>query len=64
METTRPLELCVVCDDPTGRAGRGEDSLYCSVCEEQAAHIPCGPFCAKCYNGHLLIIHQGVDPNY
>lgn len=35
-------ELCVDCDAPTGRAGRGEDSIYigdhgplCEQCREQ-----------------------------
>ena len=34
-------ELCCRCDEPTGRAGRGEDSLY--VTEEW------GPLCEDCW---------------
>ncbi|MFW6369094.1 MAG: hypothetical protein ACOC0J_00750 [Myxococcota bacterium] len=34
-------ELCSVCDEPTGRAGAGEDSLY----TEDGA----GPFCESCW---------------
>lgn len=42
----RPLEWCVTCDNPTGKAGRGEDSLYCETCDE-------GPFCSECFTEHL-----------
>ncbi len=59
----RPLEMCVVCDDPTGRAGRGEDSIYCDVCEVVGVNILCGPFCADCYDIHVRIVHGGTDPN-
>ena len=38
-------ELCVVCDTPTGHAGRGDGSLYCGGCGR-------GPFCDACYEGH------------
>lgn len=41
------LERCVECDEPTGRAGRGDDSLYCG-------HCGAGPFCAECHDLHLL----------
>lgn len=34
-------ELCVSCGEPTGRAGKGEDSLYADDDE--------GPFCENCY---------------
>lgn len=34
-------ELCAVCDEPTGRAGAGDDSLY-------AADV--GPLCQGCYD--------------
>jgi hypothetical protein len=39
---TRPYELCCSCNARTGRAGKGEDSLY-SVNGE-------GPFCEDCFN--------------
>ena len=35
------LEHCCECDEPTGRAGRGEDSLY---------HDDNGPFCSDCWH--------------
>ena len=41
----RPLELCFVCDEPTGRAGKGEDSLYCDECDK-------GPYCPECFRKH------------
>lgn len=34
-------ELCCECDEPTGRAGIGEDSLYTDDGE--------GPFCETCW---------------
>lgn len=35
------IEYCVVCEEPTGRAGRDEDSLY-----DGNGH---GPFCEHCF---------------
>ena len=34
------LEHCAKCDEPTGRAGQHEDSLYAG---------PYGPYCENCY---------------
>ncbi len=34
------LETCCECDAPTGRAGRGEDSLYAG---------DFGPYCGDCW---------------
>ena len=48
-ETT--LEKCVLCDEPTGRAGKGEDSLYCEVCEK-------GPLCSGCSENHGSTDHR------
>ena len=42
-------EHCCQCDEPTGRAGRADDSLYC--CD-------LGPFCEECYNEHLKTEHR------
>ena len=47
MSEIRELERCYDCDEPTGRAGRGDDSLYCEYCDK-------GPFCPDCFNGHSL----------
>lgn len=43
---TQSLERCYVCDDPTGRAGRNEDSIYVirQVDDEEV-----GPLCPDCY---------------
>jgi len=42
----RPLERCILCDEPTGRAGKGEDSLYVQT----AVDDEYGPFCEECYD--------------
>jgi len=44
---TTNVELCVLCDEPTGGAGCGEDSLYCDICD-------IGPLCEECWGigGH------------
>lgn len=42
---SRPLERCCYCDEPTGKAGAGEGSLYCTC--------GCGPFCEECYQTQL-----------
>ena len=41
------LEYCCVrgCEQPTGRAGRGDDSIYCDVCDA-------GPYCSECWKDH------------
>lgn len=39
------LEYCFRCGDPTGRAGRGDDSIY--IGDE-------GPFCEECYSNRNL----------
>jgi hypothetical protein len=45
MPTELPLERCYKCDEPTGRAGRSDDSLYCDECGQ-------GPFCSECMEQH------------
>ncbi len=42
----RGLEYCENCNEPTGRAGRGEDSLYCDEHD-------LGPLCPDCYDDHF-----------
>ena len=39
------LELCFLCDEPTGNAGRYEDSIYDDECK--------GPYCEECYQKFL-----------
>ena len=39
------IERCCTCDEPTGRAGRMDDSLYCTTCGK-------GPFCQSCFDIH------------
>jgi hypothetical protein len=41
------IERCSVCDDPTGKAGKGEDSFYCECGE--------GPFCSACWEEHKAV---------
>jgi len=50
-------EHCCVCDDPTGKAGQGDDSLFCESCED-------GPFCSECWNRHQCAGHSPIidDP--
>jgi hypothetical protein len=43
-------EYCCSCKRPTGRAGKGDDSLYCDVCGA-------GPFCEECYDSHIAWCH-------
>ena len=38
------IERCCDCDDPTGRAGRADDSLYVETEDDVI-----GPLCAECY---------------
>jgi hypothetical protein len=38
-------EECFICGDLTGRAGQGEDSLYCDECDK-------GPYCPDCFRKH------------
>ena len=35
------LEYCFICESPTGRAGRGDDSIY--------ADDDSGPYCPECW---------------
>lgn len=42
---TTKFETCCRCESSTGRAGRGEDSIYCPTCDT-------GPFCEECAAGH------------
>lgn len=42
-------ERCVVCDEPTGRAGRDDDSLYCGECD-------LGPLCQEHYDAHIVMV--------
>lgn len=38
----KTLEYCCECEEPTGRAGAGEDSLYTEDDE--------GPYCEGCFD--------------
>lgn len=39
------LEMCIECDEPTGKAGRQDDSFFCRICDK-------GPFCEICCERH------------
>jgi hypothetical protein len=46
------LETCVQCYEPTGRAGRSDDSIYCELLtdyEGQEIGDEIGPLCVACY---------------
>lgn len=45
---SKEIELCCRCDEPTGNAGKYDDSLYCEYCGE-------GPYCEKCFDQHMDI---------
>jgi len=40
------LETCTICDDETGRAGAGDDSLY--------LEDGTGPYCERCFEIRCL----------
>jgi len=45
------LEYCSICNEPTGRAGRGDDSLYFELLrpwQGYKAGEEIGPLCLKC----------------
>ena len=50
-------ELCTNCGDETGRAGKGEDSLYA----EEGTNQEYGPLCEECYR--LAQIPPHCDPD-
>ncbi len=41
------IERCCACDEPTDKAGQGEDSLY--------TDSGIGPFCGSCYEGAVNV---------
>ena len=49
---TEAFEYCCQCDDPTGRAGVDEDSLYTDDNR--------GPFCIDCYE-ELVMLTEGQN---
>lgn len=46
------IEKCAECGQPTGRAGAGDDSIFCS----HNGHVG-GPYCLKCYHE----LHRGGE---
>ena len=53
------LEYCCECDNPTGNAGRGEDSIYAELMVDGDE---IGPLCRECYDELLatkIIIDEG-----
>lgn len=47
------LEICIICGNPTDKAGASDDSIYCEFesCGE-------GPFCDPCYIKHKVRFHS------
>jgi len=43
--TAEDIERCSHCDEPTGRSGAGEDSLYSSLLDG----VKRGPRCESCF---------------
>jgi hypothetical protein len=54
------LEYCCECDQPTGRAGRGEDSIYIAYPDKEV-----GPLCEECRKAYWVCAKcgEGVYPN-
>ena len=58
MEKIRSInyESCEICGEPTGKAGKGEDSLYAEwritppTLPSRKKGTEAGPFCANCYD--------------
>ena len=50
----RDIEMCCNCNSPTGKAGRGDDSIYCECGD--------GPFCLDCY--HALLQEQSLVEDF
>ena len=55
------IETCDICGDPTGRAGKVEDSLY-GEWTINPPRLPskkqgeeAGPFCANCYDCLFIV---------
>ena len=51
----KELERCLICEEPTGRAGRAEDSLYPTLICSYSPFVlrygdEVGPLCGDCYN--------------
>ena len=42
----RPIEICIICGEPTGGAGRDEDSNYIYKYGDNES----GPLCDECYD--------------
>jgi hypothetical protein len=46
-------EYCFLCGEPTGRAGKGDDSIYCVRGD--------GPFCEECWHQHCEMCDAGDE---
>ena len=44
------IERCCVCDDATGRAGKGEDSIYFHDVDSEEL----GPLCERCSHDYTI----------
>ena len=53
-------ECCFICGGRTGRAGRGDDSLYIDVGKSEL-----GPLCEECHNALCRddLLEQGAAPD-
>ena len=48
------IETCCICDSPTGKAGKGEDSLYSEKGD--------GPYCEDCYEWKYGNLSNKLNP--
>jgi hypothetical protein len=48
-------ERCAWCNEPTGKAGKEEDSLYI---------IPAGPLCENCFDAVNSVMNGGLDASH
>lgn len=53
------IELCCECDQPTGRAGKHDDSIYIHYPDKEI-----GPLCEECWEDHWICEEcgEGVYP--
>ena len=58
---SRHVELCCDCGRPTGKAGRGEDSLYLA---DQLHLDDAGPFCEECYESARELWGMGMGRSF
>ena len=64
-----PLEYCIICGEPTGRAGRDDDSIYVELKQKYGAYDAgeiIGGLCEECNRAmlQLNIIEEGQPKTF